>query len=871
VVVSDPHGRLIAAPLFVVSAEATFDQVSGQWTLTSKSDPDINVALMSGRVFDPAIGADIDASLNGTLQFGHRATIVQQIDTIASVLGLECFDINGLTLNTSLDNVPGVYNCALVLDGSDKGAFHDLLREIKELSHRTDWKDTAAALLVSSPRSAAMPRLQWKVSPVCGSLWLNRTQEDAASKARLERLTVVTGPPGTGKSQLVVGAVVNAWVDHETVLVTSTNNGAVDVAVSRADDITSGLLLRTGHKYAREALPALVSQTIKHYQDKPPSYVHKGGEPRSRLARAQARRTDLHNKFLQAEELDARLTATVGQIEELASRIWTHTERPQNLESLGEIAHRCLRLSKTIFFRRARLLRLFRNLHITLSLDQADLVNEWARLVASYLDLREQTELTYRQDLIDPDTQLRTTDDEWLSASFDLLTFEVHSSIGRHPAAFAQIGNTGGGGGKLPLAINYARRSLKGWACTTLSMSRNFNLEAGYFDLVIIDEASQCNVAYILPVAYRAKRLLVVGDPNQLSPIVQVGENTVDSITDLVGIRHLIHSNPGLDYKRGSAYAAFESAKGVEDVLLLDEHYRCHPRIARWFNETFYGNLLTVMTDVSRMTSTHRGISWVDVDGNAVRPQSQRSWVNVAEADEVVKAIQMLLGKGLTIGVVAPFAAQAAAIGRLTEIELGADVLADIDFTSGTAHRFQGDERDVIIFSSCVAPGISEHAAKWVEKERNLINVAVSRARQQLIVIGSPWIAKLKCPTLSSLRAFSKDVDGDGGRVGHMIASESERRLLDAMIASGLSPLSKVEVEGFELDFALIFRQFNIDIEVDGDQHFDARRHQRRQDVYRDRVLRRAGWTVLRYPAWRCFLEPQQVVTEIREYLRNLH
>jgi very-short-patch-repair endonuclease len=103
----------------------------------------------------------------------------------------------------------------------------------------------------------------------------------------------------------------------------------------------------------------------------------------------------------------------------------------------------------------------------------------------------------------------------------------------------------------------------------------------------------------------------------------------------------------------------------------------------------------------------------------------------------------------------------------------------------------------------------------------------------------------------------------DGGNVGHRVDSEAERRLLNAMIIAGLSPLAKVDVEGFELDFALMVGDRKIDIEVDGDQHFDPNMQQCRQDITRDRVLIRAGWEVFRFPAWRCFTEPEIISEEI--------
>ena len=869
VVVDDANGRTKVAPLFIITGEVEKDLTSGTWTLTPTSDPDLNIALLSGRIFDPATAAEVDAALGDSIDFGDRGRLNQQIETIALTLGLECFGMNHASLSGSYSNEPGIYNCALLLNANDNGASRDLLRELEILASKTDWAETAAAMLLPSARASNTKPSKTKAGPVCGPLQLNRTQENATAVSRRERITVVTGPPGTGKSQLVVSAVANAWIDQETVLVTSTNNGAVDVAVSRANKIAMGLLIRTGNKAAREGLPASVSETVTQYKNSSKDSEFKEGELRSRLARAQSARESLHNNLIEAERLDTQLTQTVYQIDSLSNHLWSTPRHLDEIQALKEIAFKIRRVGKTLLFRRIRIRRLYKKLRIASDDGSNEIAQEWATLVISYPGIRSRVEELRLRDLPNPDKQLQETDNEWVAASHSLIDFIIQNSIQRNPAAYAQIGNAGGAGGKLAAATALAKRALRGWACTTLSMSRNFNLEAGYFDLAIIDEASQCNIAHILPIAYRAKRLLVVGDPNQLPPIVQVGRKTVNSIADLSEMKSIIDANSGLDYLDGSAYSGFEKAIGIEEVILLNEHYRCHPRIARWFNQAFYGSSLAVMTDISQMQDDLRGISWIDVEGAASRPSNKRSWINSAEITEAVNVIRMCLSNGLSIGVVSPFSAQASAIARAVESEFSTELLAEVDFSAGTAHRFQGDERDIIIFSACIAPGINEHAARWVEKERNLINVAVSRARQRLIVLGTPTIATLKCPTISSLRAFILDVNSEAGKIDHRVDSESESRLLNAMIAGGLAPLAKVDVEGFELDFALMVQGRRIDLEVDGDQHFDASRQQCRQDLLRDRVLKRAGWEVFRFPAWRCFVEPQKVVAEISQRLDN--
>ena len=111
----------------------------------------------------------------------------------------------------------------------------------------------------------------------------------------------------------------------------------------------------------------------------------------------------------------------------------------------------------------------------------------------------------------------------------------------------------------------------------------------------------------------------------------------------------------------------------------------------------------------------------------------------------------------------------------------------------------------------------------------------------------------LGSPTLASLRVYLRDEVTRNEGAGSPFAefrtdSTSEKLLLDAMQLRNLSPYAKLEVEGYELDFALLEQGVKLNVEVDGDQHLDARGRQRRQDLTRDRVLVKLGWTVLRDP-----------------------
>ena len=420
-------------------------------------------------------------------------------------------------------------------------------------------------------------------------------------------------------------------------------------------------------------------------------------------------------------------------------------------------------------------------------------------------------------------------------------------------------------------AVEKALTVFPGWACTALSAGGSFPLKASLFDLVIVDEASQCSLADVLPLAYRAKRIVIAGDPNQLRAISVVGDAQLRKIAVDTGHDEDELRERGIHHKDGSAYQAFEFAAD-SPPRLLDEHFRCHPHIAKWFNEAFYGGELHVLTDIAGAQG--RALVWRDVDGESRRPRGKGGWLNESQARETVGLLDEMIDQRTTIGVVTPYAAQGEAIDYLARKKIGEELLAESKFVCGTAHRLQGSERDVVIFASTLTPNMPLTAANWIEQQRNLINVAVSRARRMLVVLGHPDLDAERSRTLASLREYILAVESASGRRGSCVPvnthSDAERLLLEAMERRGLAPIGKFDVEGFELDFALMDGSAKLNVEVDGDHHLDVRGRQRRNDVARDEILGRMGWKVLRIPAWRCHDEPDIAVDEVRSTYEQL-
>ena len=365
VVMVDHDRRPKVAPLFVVRIEQKHDLANG-WQLHATTEPEFNVAITASGIFDPSIAEEIGDLLRNGLPFGDVEAFAGLAGETADLLGLDILSpLEPRMLDPRVRRGQGVYNAAISVL-AERSAFNvALLEELRQLQSRTDWANTAAAHLVPGGFASKQDRPS-PSGPLAAPLSCNRSQEETLQRFRREPLTIVTGPPGTGKTQLVVNAVTNAWLDGDKVLVTSTNNGAVDVAVERAErDICGGLLIRTGRRVEREQVPgriaAALGQAKKHIgnQAEARAELKRTTDERARLMENLTRLDNLDDELLSvAEELEttrSSLTATTGSL-------WPGISSPAPQLDSERIGRRAGRLLRAWFFRRFRARRLRRRL-----------------------------------------------------------------------------------------------------------------------------------------------------------------------------------------------------------------------------------------------------------------------------------------------------------------------------------------------------------------------------------------------------------------------------------------------------------------------------------------------------------------------------
>jgi very-short-patch-repair endonuclease len=180
-----------------------------------------------------------------------------------------------------------------------------------------------------------------------------------------------------------------------------------------------------------------------------------------------------------------------------------------------------------------------------------------------------------------------------------------------------------------------------------------------------------------------------------------------------------------------------------------------------------------------------------------------------------------------------------------------------------TVHGFQGDERDVIFFSTVVSAGIGETTLRFLKNHGNLFNVAVTRARSELVVVGDRQAAlDSGVGYLAAFAEYSRDLQAqeapvparaDAGpeypAVAHPeLVSDWERIFYKALYAAGLRPVPQYAEAPYTLDFALFDGERKLDIEVDGENyHRNWDGELCRRDQIRTRRLSDRGWDVMRF------------------------
>ena len=761
---------------------------------------------------------------------------------------------------------PGLHHTAMLFASERAQQTAQLLRDLEEMAAMRPQELMASAPLACLMGYAASPappspRPQPTIIPS------NLSQDRAITGALDTALTVVTGPPGTGKSQVLVNAVAAALSRGESVLFASFSNRAVDVVFQRLSAVsTEAVPLRVGAARLRNNTASEIRSALARAK----SAGHSMPEARQGWAAIAARLESLYASEgrrlgveRKVEESDATYMSSAAGLPSSLTSLTDPDHVEALLAALDQARYDIGKPIRSPFFRgrkRRQCQQLVQTAWETLlaaiparfavPLDRTCPVDPSAttRTLRAACVAAKQAAIsqTLRAELAGmPDhwaiqERIRDLDDTRVRAARQLFDAEwvasvrnaapkIRSAAGTYADA---IGSLTGGGKRASVrsSVPDMLKMFPVWGVTSLSTRTNFDLDRGLFDLVVVDEASQCDIASALPLLFRAKRAMIIGDGKQLLHITTLSVAQDREIATRSGVPN--DQQLSMGYRTTSLFSLAARSVG-EAPLFLEEHYRSHKAIITFSNDLFYGSRLIILTDEGAEESS-APVRWVQVAGEARRGPRGTSVVNDAEVAAVVRVVKELIptiGEN-SLGVVAPYRAHVEAIrDRLRGVGL-----ATTELVVDTAHRFQGEERDIMLFSPTVSMGMQDFRASFANNS-NLVNVAVTRAREQLIVVGDRAACLKVGGVLGQLAQYAADLE-DG-----RFDSPLERKLHDALQERGLTVVPGYRAEEFRLDLAFVTDDIKLDIECDG----AAFHRERRGDRIRDARLTGAGWTVMRF------------------------
>lgn len=557
----------------------------------------------------------------------------------------------------------------------------------------------------------------------------NVSQKRAVERALTSKLSVIEGPSGTGKTQTILNIIANAVMRGESVAVVSNTNSATENVFEKlrkynVDFIAAPLGNKTNKetfiKSQRATLPDMADWklTSERFCDLQQLLQARHGELQAKLELKNELSTlkyelsvcETEQKYFLQFLVDSMSLAESENLEEPKS-----SEEALEMWLLGE-TYKVSDSSKGIF------------LFIKNILEKMGIINRKERKIRELLKRysREQLIVMYQRWFY----EMKIAEIKYRISSItnELNDFDFEPKMKEYSDISLSLFRS-------KLAEKYADKKRKIYELQDLKsasdrfisdypviLSTTYSLRSSLsvtYDYVIVDEASQVDLCTGALILSCAKSAVIVGDLKQLPNVVDTNTAVkTDAIFEKFDLPESYR------YKNHSLLSSIIELFPNVTKTLLREHYRCHPKIIEFCNKKFYDDQLIVLTE--EKSERIPLILYKTVEGNHARNHINQRQIDVI-MNEIIPKHNLNVNDD-SIGIVTPYRNQTSMLKNAFK-ETG--VKAD------TVDKFQGQEKDTIIIST-VDNEITDFADNV-----NRLNVAISRAINQLIVVVNASAAKV--------------------------------------------------------------------------------------------------------------------------------
>ncbi len=378
------------------------------------------------------------------------------------------------------------------------------------------------------------------------------------------------------------------------------------------------------------------------------------------------------------------------------------------------------------------------------------------------------------------------------------------------------------------------------WVMPFSKVMENLPVTENFFDVIIFDESSQSDI-FALQGLFRAKKAIVVGDENQISPR-SIGISKEEQI-ELMNI--YLKGIPNYQWFDLETSFYNTALRIFDNKLILREHFRCVPEIINYSNELSYEGEIVPLRYPKDREKFEKSIIKVKVD-NGERNEVGGKRYNEEEARSMVETIVNCCKdekyEGMTMGVISLLGKdQGEYIEELLRSALSEKEIINRKILCGDAYSFQGDERDIMFLSMVVAKN-KRFSALTKEDDKKRFNVAVSRAKNQIWLFHSVDLEDLNptCIRYNLLSYFSEESHKTAIASGGEITSRFTNEIY-----------KEVKSKGYNVKPNVSLGRYNIDLVIEGDnkilgiycvgEHFKGIEYFEKEKMKQGQ-LERAGW-----------------------------
>ena len=538
----------------------------------------------------------------------------------------------------------------------------------------------------------------------------NESQKLAVETTLRNSISIVEGPPGTGKTQTILNIIANLIVQNKTVAIVSNNNSAVFNVREKLEKYGYGMLVASlGNKENKasffdsiERQP--INQDFKISEERLKeaatevqdldSILTKCFQYRNRLATLKTELSDVEIEFshIKAEQ---PLEPTIKSIlDKKFYRGWNFSKilKLKNLLSLIDLKDKLSIINKLRFV-------------LQYGLFDLNSISQYSEELPTYVNHKfyELYIAKIESEILDVKNWLTANNEEANLERFIKTSKEVFNGV-----LFKKYSRLG----KSTFMLDDYRKQFDDFVghypvVLSSTLSLHTSIPQGYlFDFLIIDESSQVDIIKSAVCFSCCRNVVVVGDSMQLTHIVD--KQSIEAAEQLQAEYNI---SPAYDYVKQNILNSLKSLYGnnVKSVL-LKEHYRCHPTIIGFCNKKYYNNNLVVMT-------IGRNHPFRIIETGISGGKNNHNQRQIDETDFYIRENYSV--DYTKVGVIAPYRNHADMLQK--QLPDGAE--------ADTIHKFQGREKDVIIFNT-----VRNKIESFIDNP-NLINVAVSRAVKEFIVV----------------------------------------------------------------------------------------------------------------------------------------